>query len=307
VVTIGTVVLGETMRRASHSIVLLLLGMYVSAVPSCAALQGHPIQEAVSGLEMKFEQVAPEHKAAETFARSAGQGRAVVLVHGLRWRDGLASPKANFENWQQADSTLVKTLKNHADVFSFAYGQNLAVDRIAASVELLGHLRCVRQLGYKEIVLVGHSAGGLIVRQLVEDNAQLGVTKVIQVSAPNGGSDLGKLSAEPFITSLTKREREACMLKRADKKVPASIEFVCVVSGSFGTDLMVLCSCQWTPDLQEQGIPAIALHRNHHNAIVSQAGADLIARLVCEKQPRWDQAKVAEERKTILGVAKGTK
>ena len=75
-----------------------------------------------------------------------------------------------------------------------------------------------------------------------------------------------------------------------------------MVSGSFGTDLMVLCSCQWTKDLQEQGVPAVALHKNHHNAIASQAGADLIARLVREKQPRWDRTKVAAERKIILGA-----
>src|SRR5438132_502338 len=117
----------------------------------------------------------------------------------------------------------------------------------------------VRQLGYQELILVGHSAGGLIVRQIVEDHADAGVTKVIQVSAPNGGSDLGKDIQQPFISSLAKQERQACLLKRADKKIPASVEFVCVVSGTLGSDLLVLCNCQWTIDLQQQGIPAFAL------------------------------------------------
>src|SRR5215831_4504886 len=62
-----------------------------------------------SPVETEFEQVAPEHKTAATFARSPNQNRAVVLVHGLRWRDGLAGPKANFESWQRSDSILVKT------------------------------------------------------------------------------------------------------------------------------------------------------------------------------------------------------
>jgi triacylglycerol esterase/lipase EstA (alpha/beta hydrolase family) len=259
------------------------------------------VRAAPTRIETKFEQVAPRHETAATFERSPGQNRAVVLVHGLRWRDGLASSKANFERWQLADSTLVKTLKKEADVFAFAYGQNVPVDRIVEAGALPDKLRSVRRLGYKEIIHVGHSAGGLIVRQLVEDQADTGVTRVIQVSAPNGGSDLGKGRAEPFIASLTKQQRQARLRARADKKIPASVEFICVVSGTLGTDLLVSCRCQWTEDLQQQGIPAVTLHKNHHNAIASQAGADLIARLVREKQPRWEAARVAAEKKTILG------
>jgi hypothetical protein len=130
----------------------------------------------------------------------------------------------------------------------------------------------------------------------VEDQPNAGVTKVIQVAAPNGGSDWGKGSPAPFINSLTKQQRLACLQGRTDKQIPASVEFVCVVTGVV-TDGVVLCSCQWTEDLQRQGIPAVALAKNHHNAIASQPGADLIAKLVREKQPRWDAAKVAAERK----------
>jgi len=293
------------MRATSVSIWLGLIGIYLLAPRVWAVGQDRALAETPpTPVETKFEQVAPEHETSATFARSPHQSRAVVLVHGLRWRDGLASHKANFESWQRPDSTLVKTLKKDADVFAFAYGQNVVVDRIAELAELADNLRRVRQLGYKEMILVGHSAGGLIVRQIVEDHSDTGVTKVIQVSAPNGGSDLGKSFQEPFIASLTKQERQACLLKRADKKIPAHVEFVCVVSGALGTDLMVLCKCQWTEDLQQQGIPAFALHKNHHNAIASQAGADLIGQLVREKQPRWDPAKVAAEKKTILGAGK---
>lgn len=253
-------------------------------------------------LETKFVQVAPVPKAATTFERSPGQTRAVVLVHGLRWRSLLASQmsQADFEKWQQSPSLLVQTLKKDADVFAFAYGQNVSVDRIAGSVALLENVRRVQQLGYKEIILLGHSAGGVVARQFVEDHPNAGVTRVIQVGAPNGGSDWGKGSAEPFIASLTKQERLVCLKSRGDKKVPASIELVCVVSG-MGTDGIVLCSCQWTEDLQQQGIPAVALYKNHHNAIASQAGADLLARLIREKQPRWELARVAAEKKKILG------
>ena len=296
------------MRATSTSIQLGLIGLSLLAPGIWTTAQDQDrVQTTRIPLMTKFTQAAPVHKTPEAFERSPGQSRAVILVHGLRWRDGLASPKANFESWQLPDSTLVKTLKKDADVFAFAYGQNVAVHRIAESGELLESVRCVRNLGYQEIVFVGHSAGGLVVRQLVEDHPDAGVTKVIQVSAPNCGSDLGKPLAEPFIASLMKGERQAFVRKRAGKTIPARVEFVCVVSGSLGTDMMVLCSCQWTEDLQQQGIPAVALHKNHHNAIASRAGADLIARLVREKQPRWDQPKVAAAKKTILGAEKATK
>jgi pimeloyl-ACP methyl ester carboxylesterase len=253
-------------------------------------------------LETRFVQVAPLHDRAATFERSPGQARAVVLVHGLRWRSLLANhlSEADFEKWQQPQSALVQTLKKDADLFAFAYGQNVPVDQVAGSAALAEGIRCVRQLGYKEIILVGHSAGGVIVRQFVEDHPDAGVTKVIQVGTPNGGSDWGKGLQEPFIVSLTKAERQACLKRRADKKVPSGVELVCVVSG-VGTDGIVLCRCQWTEDLQQQGIPAVALHKNHHNAIASQPGADLLARLIREKQPRWDSARLAGEKKKILG------
>lgn len=293
------------MRATSVGVRLGLLGIALLALCVTVGGQDKALEPAPPGpLDVKFEQVAPAPTAAANLARTPDQRRAVVLVHGLRWRDGLASHKANLEPWQRAGSTLVKTLQNDADVFALAYGQNVAVDRVAELGALPGHLRRVRQLGYQEVVLVGHSAGGLIVRQLVEDHADAGVTKAIQVSAPNGGSDLGKGLPQPFVASLAKQERQACLLRRADRKIPADVEFACVVSGSFGTDLLVLCSCQWTEDLQQQGIPAYALHKNHHNAIASQAGADLLAQLVREKQPRWDPARVAAEKTRILGAAK---
>jgi hypothetical protein len=134
----------------------------------------------------------------------------------------------------------------------------------------------------------------------VEDHPEAGVTRVIQVAAPNGGSDWGKHFREPFIVSLTKRERQASLQGRADRKIPADVEFVCVVS-SIGTDGVVSCRCQWTEDLQRQGIPAVALRKDHHNAIASQAGAETIARLVRERQSRWDSAQVAAEKRRSCG------
>ncbi len=190
-----------------------LLALGVPAVSQ----EGGVEQKAPGTVEVKFVQIAPEREAAATFRRSPSQSRAVILGHGLRWRDGLASQKANFESWQRPASILVKTLQKDADVFACAYGQNVGVGRIAELGELTDNLRRVRELGYKEIILVGHSAGGLVVRQMVEDIDNSGVTKVIQVSTPNGGSDLGTGSKSAFIASLSKQERQAYLLKRAEK------------------------------------------------------------------------------------------
>jgi hypothetical protein len=47
----------------------------------------------------------------------------------------------------------------------------------------------------------------------------------------------------------------------------------------------------------------VALRKDHHNAIASQAGAETIGRLVRDTQPRWDSVKVAAEKKKILREA----
>ena len=67
----------------------------------------------------------------------------------------------------------------------------------------------LRQAGYSEVILLGFSAGGVVARQFVEDNPAAGVTRVIQVCAPNLGSPLAKLKSsvglaqESFLQSLT--------------------------------------------------------------------------------------------------------
>ena len=61
------------------------------------------------------------------------------------------------------------------------------------------------------------------------------------------------------------------------------------------------CICQWTADLQEQCIPAVAIDVAHFSAMRTQAAADKIAQLVRERQVRWDAAEVAAARKKLLG------
>jgi pimeloyl-ACP methyl ester carboxylesterase len=273
----------------------------LKAVSLLAALAG-PVQT-------DFFQVAPAFRGGDCAARSPGQGRAIVLLHGLYVhpfsKANVATPRLH--SWQRPGSTLVKRLAEEADVYAFAYAQDVAADDVAARSDLGRHVRRLRQQGYGEVVLIGHSAGGLIAREFVEDDPGAGVTKVIQVCAPNGGSGWAQLQAVranqiEFLDSLTKTARQRAARERAGKVIPAHVEFVCVVgTGTVVGDGLVLCRCQWTEDLQSQGVPAAALATTHWFAVRGPKGIDLLARLAREPQPRWDPAQVAAFRRRLLG------
>ena len=262
----------------------------------------------VPSLEANFPQVAPEMQPVERWRRSPGQQRAVVLIQGLLVRpfDKGSVEKPTLREWQKPGSTLVKHLEPLGDVYAFTYAQSVEVDEIADQPSLRDGVRHLRELGYREVVLVGHSAGGLIARCLVEDYPNLGVTKVIQVCTPNAGSGWAKLQAvpraqKPFLQSLTKEGRRQSLRGRADLTIPDHVEFVCLVgTGMLKGDGVVSCRSQWTPDLQQQGIPAISLPTDHMSVVRSAAGAEKIASLVATPQPRWSQAKVARVRQTLL-------
>src|SRR5438105_12476829 len=141
----------------------------------------------VAKVDTVFEKVGPGKPAP---GRSPGQTRAVILIHGLGlhlWHKDRVS-RAALRTWQRPDSLLVKELVRHADVYALAYGQVVAVEKVHEAVRLADRVRELRKAGYRDVVLVGHSAGGLIARHLVEDHPALGVTKVIQVCSPNTGS-----------------------------------------------------------------------------------------------------------------------
>jgi pimeloyl-ACP methyl ester carboxylesterase len=166
-------------------------------------------------IETRLVQVAPPAPFWAAPRPTPRTPRAVVLIHGLRphplsetnvWEPELSS-------WEEPSSPLVKTLTADADVFSLAYGQNASVDDIGRVRSLGQHITGLRAAGYSEVVLVGYSAGALIARYYVENTGGGGVTKVIQVCPPNGGSGWSKLaggvrkSQEVFVKSLSK---EAC-------------------------------------------------------------------------------------------------
>jgi pimeloyl-ACP methyl ester carboxylesterase len=280
-------------------VVVVTLVVVLASVASVAA----------APVEAQFVQVAPQERPSAEWRRSAGQRRAVVLIQGLQVHPFSKEnvEKAPLRDWQKPGSRLVKRLAADADVYAFAYGQSVPVDEVADHPALWGGLLRLRAMGYRDVVLVGHSAGGVIARRVAEDYPDAGVTKVVQVCTPNAGSGWAMLQGvrknqKPFLQSLTKDERHRELRARLDVSIPDDVEFVCVVgSGALTGDGVVSSRSQWTPDLQAQGVPAVAVATDHLSVVRSSSGAEKIAELVRTPQPRWSQARVTAARKAILG------
>jgi pimeloyl-ACP methyl ester carboxylesterase len=227
-------------------------------------------------------------------ARTPGQARAVVLIHGL----GLApfqrdkAVRAALRDWQKPDSPLVVQLGRNADVYAFAFSQTAPVEEVAARARLGPHVGVLRAMGYKEIILVGHSAGGLIARHLVEDEPACGVTRVVQVCTPNrgcpfAGLKVGCLEQIDFLLSLSLTRRAMVLRQRADRRLPAGLEMVCIIGAwALGSDGIVSRSSQWPEDLRRQGVPAYLAPAYHSSAMGNPAVVELIDHLVRTPQPR---------------------
>jgi pimeloyl-ACP methyl ester carboxylesterase len=261
-------------------------------------------------IETRFVQVAPAAVNPGQLLPSAGQRRAVVLIPGLHVHpfSDASVPRAYFAAWQKPTSPLVRALARDADVFAFTYGQAVPVTEVAGQPGLRTGVRRLRQAGYAEVVLVGFSAGGLVARQFVEDEPDAGVTKVVQVCAPNAGSSWAELrvgvrpSQRPFLRSLTKEARLEWLQARGGRRIPARVEFVCVIGTGLGTgDGLVASRSAWPEDLQRQGIPAATLPTQHLSAMRCEEGVRLVAELVREEQPRWDAAQVEALRRRLWG------
>ena len=88
----------------------------------------------------------------------------------------------------------------------------------------------------------------------------------------------------PFLASLTEEGRREALKERADRRIPAAVEFVCVLADADGkreTDGVVPCLSQWTPDLQEQRIPCFVLaSTTHMSAMAEEPTARLLDEVI---------------------------
>lgn len=237
--------------------------------------------------------------------------RAVILIHGLLARplhpDRAKKPEAH--EWQKADAALVKALAEDSDVFGVSYAQTVPMDLVPLSRGLRDGIAALKAAGYKEIVLVGHSAGGVIARRFVECHPDAGVTKVVAVATPFGGSVWAHLPGfvipkpqESFIGSMLPGIRKEWRTKCACE-LPTDVQFCCVVCKlpRLAGDMVVAADSQWPEDLREQGVPAVAVVSSHFAAMTGEKGIAAIAEVVKGKVVRWDAAQVKEAKKALFG------
>ena len=133
-------------------------------------------------------QVAPLVKSdgdIDKFQTKVTKTRAALLLPGL-YPHPLRPEKAlvpELHEWCEPGSNLVKDLAAEMDVYAFGCAQTVPLDAVSLSFGLRNTMNKLQDAGYKEIVLIGHSAGGIIARQYVEHFPKGGVTKIIQISA----------------------------------------------------------------------------------------------------------------------------
>ena len=298
-----------------------LIGRYTFALTKEMANKGQVGLrfEQVHDLQLELRWVAPPPREARVLlvqpfpgphsanhlTRTKGRHCAVILLHGLDLRDdGSSAANARLVEWQGSTSPLVKAISPSADVFAIGYAQTKSVEEVVLLPELRDAIVKVKQLGYPQVVLLGHSAGGLVARHFVEEHPGAGVTKVIQVASPNGGATLAccavRLHQVPrdqraFVESLSPQHREALLKSRQDKKIPAVIEFVTVVacaSPKAKGDRVINRQCQWTADLQQQGIPCASVQATHVDVMDQDDCLDVFCSLITQPQSRWDASKV---------------
>ncbi|MCZ2343097.1 MAG: hypothetical protein LC104_15095 [Bacteroidales bacterium] len=278
-----------------------------------ASLVAFPVAPAtadasIATVPTDFWQISPEPFGVPQAYRKT-KPRAIVLIHGLMIHPlhGERAKTPNPHPWQHPSGALVQGLSPDFDVFGFSYAQTQPIDEPGFLTGLLLGVRVLKSAGYQEIVLVGHSAGGIIARNFVEQFPTAGVTKVLTVAAPHRGSGLARIpfgvptTQWPFIRSLAPSARESAC--RAGPLLPGGVEFCCVVCKlrHLATDTVVATDSQWPEDLQAQGIPAVVVPVSHMDAVRDEQAVQAIRNLARGKVIRWSRENVLRARSILFG------
>jgi pimeloyl-ACP methyl ester carboxylesterase len=264
----------------------------------CCGFVGAPADVQTHFQQLHPARVAPGPimPAEMDFHSTPGRSCAVVLIHGCNFQlTAHEALRPKIPNWQKSGRPLVLALGQCADVYAFRYGQNVRVDDIPHVPALREGVARLKRLGYRHLVLLGHSAGAIVARQFVEDYPDAGVTKVVQVCAINGGwkwvdvarhvklPALLNATQAPFLNSLAVEERQKAAARRA-KNVPAAVQFLCVIGGK---DKLASRDSQWPTDLKAQGIPSVELPLLPHLlADCGEADCKRLSDLLVKDHPR---------------------
>jgi len=265
-------------------------------------------------LPVQFWGIVPEAKDLDAVnALKPSKTRAVVLIHGLLPRP-LHSEKATVpeaHSWQNTKGSLVQGLNDQFDVFGFSYAQTVTADGVAHAKGLSDGVAALKKLGYQEIVLVGHSAGGIIARRFIETYPDGGVTKVLTVATPHSGSGWTNVPSKfwpkpqiPFIESLSEEFRDTAT--KCAKPLPKNVDICCVVCklSRWSSDTMVHIRSQWPEDLQTQGVPAVLVRCNHFDAMTSPDSVKAIVDLTKGKVVRWKREETTQAQRLLFGEKK---
>jgi hypothetical protein len=260
-------------------------------------------------LPTKFWGIAPAVQELDTLKPK--HDRAVVLLHGLLPRPlhPERAEQPDVHSWQTPNGELVKTLTDEFDVFGFSYAQTGPVDTVALSSGLRNGVAALKKAGYKEIALVGHSAGGIIARRFVELYPDAGVTKLVTVAAPFLGSGWARLpnftlpkTQVAFIQSLLPEIREAVTKERVCT-IADGVEVCCVVCKlpRLDNDTVVGLKSQWPEELQKQGVAAVLVGCNHFEAMTCDKGVKALQELLKGRVVRWKDDEVTKARTALFG------
>jgi pimeloyl-ACP methyl ester carboxylesterase len=259
-------------------------------------------------LPTEVRRVSPE-PAGSWLGVAARKDRAVILIHGLKLYP-LRTQKVEQavpHDWQEPGSQLVTALSKDADVFAFAFAQTLPVDLVAHAPALRDAVRKFNAAGYREVVVVGHSAGGVVARLFAEHYPD-GLTKVVLVATPHAGTEVANAPVgfpkcqAPFVHSLSPEARTAA--NRDSKRLIAPrVQVVSVIPKLRGVeaDGLLTVGTQWPPLLQQQGIPAVLVHDSHWTILRTPTGVKTVAGLVRDPLVRWTPKEVEVARGVLFG------
>ncbi len=274
------------------------------SLPFVVAVFAAPAAE----LPTELWQVAPDRRGLVWADHPREKDRAVLLIPGLKihpFRPVLAT-RPELNDWQLPAGELVRGLAKDFDVFAFGYAQTVPLDAVAHAPGLRDAVARIKAAGYKEIVLIGHSAGAVIARLFSERYPDAGARKVIAVAGPHAGAELANVkigyskAQAPFIQSLAPGARaEAGGVRKPND----TLEMACVVCKikRLEGDGLVSLGSQWPRECQRCGVPAVLATVSHFDAMLNPTSTRAIAALAREKVTRWGPGEVEKARKVLFG------